>query len=322
MSEKNMKAMEDDRQAKKATKLGTAPAYTVYYDQYFKCLDPLYPPLKRSKPGDWLKEHPEPGQTFNQFLRKCVKATPHATFNTLMMVPIGDSTDFLDPRVLRYLEAFFQLHTDVLPPVQVNSKVSGPMKTRENDYGTQLYTDDCFNLLRKVKSGDRTRTRTCVATVGVTMYDLTPQESWNFVFGIASMEECSGMFSLVRYSDPDPNVFMRRTCKVLTHEVGHIFGLKHCIHHLCLMNGSNNLEELDRNGMLLCPVCAKKLMDSFGWDMRHRLRSIVEVMKEFGTAFEQDINFLESVDLVKLDEHEALMGGPPSKDIVGTRYKM
>lgn len=50
-----------------------------------------------------------------------------------------------------------------------------------------------------------------------------------------------------------------RFLQVMTHEVCHMFGLKHCIWMQCLMNGSNHLEESDRRPPHLCPVCLRKL---------------------------------------------------------------
>jgi archaemetzincin len=37
-----------------------------------------------------------------------------------------------------------------------------------------------------------------------------------------------------------------RSAKVLLHEIGHLFNLKHCKYYRCLMNGSNSLEESER----------------------------------------------------------------------------
>ena len=41
---------------------------------------------------------------------------------------------------------------------------------------------------------------------------------------------------------------------VLSHEMGHLAGLDHCIHHRCLLNGANNLKEMDRQPLFLCPL--------------------------------------------------------------------
>jgi archaemetzincin len=64
---------------------------------------------------------------------------------------------------------------------------------------------------------------------------------------------------------------------VLAHEVGHIFGLAHCIYYKCAMNGRNSLEESDRRPLRLCPICLKKLQWNRGFDIISRY----ERLKEF-----------------------------------------
>ena len=70
-------------------------------------------------------------------------------------------------------------------------------------------------------------------------YDLYPKDDWNFVFGLASIRDRTGVFSFARY---DPAFFEKngdmtekevkdlvlfRSIKVMTHEIGHMFGLLH-----------------------------------------------------------------------------------------------
>jgi len=81
-------------------------------------------------------------------------------------------------------------------------------------------------------------------------------EPWNFVYGVASKHSKSGVFSFARYdsdfwSGEEPKSFeekdwetiLYRAVKVMVHEIGHLFGVKHCVYFNCLMNGSNNEEE-------------------------------------------------------------------------------
>lgn len=42
------------------------------------------------------------------------------------------------------------------------------------------------------------------------------------------------------------NVLLLRACKVIVHEIGHMFGMLHCVYYECNMNGSNNLEQTDK----------------------------------------------------------------------------
>ena len=128
-----------------------------------------------------------------------------------------------------------------------------------------------------------------VLHLAITMEDLYPGPSWNFVFGQASPRERVGVYSFARY-DPafygEPQtrdygaLVLRRSCKVLAHETAHIFGLAHCIYFSCLMNGSNHLAESDRRPLHLCPVCLRKLEWSIGFDVVRRYASLERVTRE------------------------------------------
>jgi archaemetzincin len=132
------------------------------------------------------------------------------------------------------------------------------------------------------------------------MEDLYPDPSWNFVFGEASPRERVAVYSSARY-DPafygetptgnDAALVLRRSCKVLVHEIGHIFGLAHCIYFSCLMNGSNHLAESDRRPLHLCPVCLRKLHWSIGFDVVSRYASLERVTRE--------ANFMDEVDWLR-----------------------
>ena len=46
---------------------------------------------------------------------------------------------------------------------------------------------------------------------------------------------------------------------VATHELGHMFSIRHCTAFSCNMCGSNNLSESDRRPMSACPECLAKI---------------------------------------------------------------
>lgn len=56
----------------------------------------------------------------------------------------------------------------------------------------------------------------------------------------------------------------------MTHEIGHMFGIKHCQWLSCVMQGSNHMEESDRRPLDFCPVCLRKLQDAIGFDIAER----------------------------------------------------
>jgi archaemetzincin len=129
------------------------------------------------------------------------------------------------------------------------------------------------------------------------MEDLYPEPSWNFVFGQASLHDRVGVYSFARY---DPAFYgeartsgyelllLRRSCKVLAHETGHMFGLTHCTFFNCLMNGSNHLAESDRRPLHLCPVCLRKLQWSIGFDVFARYTALEASDRAAGFTDEAD----------------------------------
>jgi len=53
--------------------------------------------------------------------------------------------------------------------------------------------------------------------------------------------------------------WLKRSVKLLVHELGHLYGIGHCIYFDCIMNGSGHLEEDFRQSLHLCPIDLKKL---------------------------------------------------------------
>ncbi|KPJ81179.1 MAG: hypothetical protein AMS17_19795, partial [Spirochaetes bacterium DG_61] len=130
---------------------------------------------------------------------------------------------------------------------------------------------------------------------------LYPDPTWNFVFGQASLRERVGVFSFARYdpafygearTDEYYRLLLHRSCKVLAHETGHMFGLYHCIYYHCLMNGSNHLKESDARPMHLCPVCLRKLHYSIGFDIAGRYHELARFYKT--TGFEKEAGWINN----------------------------
>ena len=122
-----------------------------------------------------------------------------------------------------------------------------------------------------------------VCYLGITMADLYPDPSWNYVFGMASLAERVGVYSLARYgpafnNQPDDTgaqaLLLRRALLVVAHETAHMFSLPHCRRYECLMNGVNSLTELDRGTPWLCPDCLRKLQWNLGFDVMGHYRAL------------------------------------------------
>jgi archaemetzincin len=156
---------------------------------------------------------------------------------------------------------------------------SGKVRSRTRPGGlVQFRTGDIFDVLKEHQPKD------AFCIIGVTMEDLYPDEKWNFVFGEATYTERVGVFSFKRFTPSFYNqpwgadsrrLLLRRSCDVLAHEIGHMFGLAHCTYFECVMCGSNHLEESDARPMHACPICLRKLHSSIHFDPVARYRALL-----------------------------------------------
>lgn len=110
--------------------------------------------------------------------------------------------------------------------------------------------------------------------IALTTEDLYPDDTFNFVFGMARLKARVGVFSFARYGAEQPRLAVQRAFKIMTHELGHMFGMGHCTHFACNMNGGNHLQELDATPMHLCPVCLRKLHMAVGFDPMSRYQAL------------------------------------------------
>jgi archaemetzincin len=241
-----------------------------------KALQPAddFEPIPVPKQGDWLAAHPETGQTFDDYVSSKPNR-PDKVRSTIYLQPLGKFPEGglpLVDKLREYTVAFFGMKVEVLPSLALSDS---NITSRINPYtrNRQILTADILSILKKHIPSD------AFCVLAITMEDLYPEPSWNFVFGQASFRERVGVYSFARY-DPAfygekrgkdyETLLLKRSCKVLTHETSHMFGLEHCIYFKCIVNGSNHLKESDSRPMHLCPVCLHKLQYNIGFDIvRH-----------------------------------------------------
>lgn len=87
----------------------------------------------------------------------------------------------------------------------------------------------------------------------------------NFVFGLSQVSGRVALVSIYRLGPvfygqpPDLEVLWERTQKETIHEMGHVFGLSHCIDPKCVMSFSNSILDVDRKSSNFCHRCRVKL---------------------------------------------------------------
>lgn len=88
-----------------------------------------------------------------------------------------------------------------------------------------------------------------------------------YIFGQAVYKGKSGIVSIYRLKNEqygmikDDNLLLDRFIKVISHELGHTFGLAHCHVPTCLMRSSTYIEDIDQKNQTLCNNCRAELIE-------------------------------------------------------------
>jgi len=279
-----------------------------------QCLDPSggdWENIDPPEPDEWLDAMLEktPDQSFSDFVasrpnrpdrRRCtVLLQPICAAEELQgpSFPAGPwpSWQFLEAAVSRF---YAPMNVRTLPAVPMEELGRPPVQSRMNSYGLQWHAGQVLDRLAA-----RGMPSDAYCMLAVTMCDLYPREEWNFVYGLARLFARVGIFSFVRHT-PFQQAdeawlgaqLLHRATKTMLHEIGHMFGMKHCTWYNCLMRGSNGEEvEHQKNCLHLCPVCLRKLHWSVGFDIRSQYASLLELYETYEVAnecFGRDCDFL------------------------------
>ena len=257
-----------------------------------RALDPAfdYAPRPEPEPDDWLAQYPESGQTFDQY-QGSTPNRPDDRRRVIYLLPIGALPADVTPPLADLADvvhAFFGLEVRVLPAAAL-ATVAPTTRTNPHTGKPQALAPDVLRWLSLQVPDD------AYALMAVTMTDLYPEPSWNFVYGQATFTQRVGVQSFARY---DPAFFgearpadwrrtlVRRSAQVLVHEIAHMFGMAHCTHWHCVVAGANHQAEFDRHPLHLCPVCLRKLWWAVGFDVAAREDALAAVWARLGQADE------------------------------------
>jgi len=227
--------------------------------------------------GDWLYSRNEKGQTFEQFV-KTKHIIPTKEENIIYLQPLGKFNSLQKKQielVCQYLQIFFQLETKILK--DVSNDIIPNNARRIGDVGQEQFLAGYIltDVLKKEKP-DRG-----VALMAITEKDLYPKPEWNYVFGLASYRDKIAVSSMYRMQkEADFSLSLDRLLKICSHEIGHMFGLHHCIEANCVMNGTNSMVETDSHSVRLCSLCQRKLNSGFKYDNVKRLKELEKYFKD------------------------------------------
>ncbi len=238
--------------------------------------------------GDWLASHPENGETFEEYVDS-QPTLPTTDRNTIYIQPIG-AFSAEQKKVIRltadYMRAFYNLPVvlrDKKPIGEVPKGMERIQYPNNRQIRTSYFLDD---LLPELLPSD------AAALICLTSYDLYPEETWNYVFGQASLEKRVGVWSLWRLGKDNgkpagKDLFLDRVLKVAMHETGHMFSMRHCTKYECLLSGTNHLQETDRRPLDTCPECTMKIAWAMKYPAAERYKNLAEFWRQQGRVDEQ-----------------------------------
>ena len=246
----------------------------------------------------------EPAQDLETFLvepRRLV--TPER--RTLELLPIGEyPRGFVveyervhlvrspEPELLRrFASAWFGLPVRILPAL--SDELLEQQAQREFEGRRQFDAEALLDTLAPLRSAD------AHSLLALTLEDLwAPSLDGQWVVGLAASERGLAIHSMLRYDPglrsaddrpPDFESIIRdRALRVLVYELGHLLGLRHCIHFRCVMNPSAGLPDLDRMPLHLCPICIDKLVAASGVDRLARAQVLRDLYAELGMDAERE----------------------------------
>ena len=239
----------------------------------------LFTKKAEPKPGEWMAEHPEPRQSFNAYTGSG-PIRPTRGRHTLVLSPLGPMGEKEKARfgeLREFLEVYYTLPVRLGEPLGLAGVTSRERTVLGRTLRQYLTGDILHQVLRPALPSD------AMCLLGVTMEDLYPEPSWNYVFGQALLTYRVGVYSLVRFYPafwgfPETDAAMQqgfgRSLRTLVHETGHMFGVHHCQQYDCVMNGSNSLPEADARPIHLCPVCLQKFRWNIGFDLIARYEGL------------------------------------------------
>ncbi|KAF2233784.1 hypothetical protein EV356DRAFT_559827 [Viridothelium virens] len=95
------------------------------------------------------------------------------------------------------------------------------------------------------------------------------------------MEEAVAAYRMqyeeVKECDPEElrEIWLSRVCRTASHELGHCFGMDHCVYYACNMQGTASLIEDGRQPPYLCPVDSAKLLYATGRAIKEHYEALL-----------------------------------------------
>jgi archaemetzincin len=153
------------------------------------------------------------------------------------------------------------------------------------DSSKQVMTSD---IERGLKSIIKTLKNTsCI--VAITTQSIGAEDA--SLYGEADPDQNIGVIGIGSFCKDTSDQMLRCSAFVVLHEIGHLFGLSHCVYYECVMGGTNGLVEVKQRPFYLCPVCLHKMMYAIGFDAMTRYSELLLFFSRFEGAFTREVHW-------------------------------
>ena len=228
-----------------------------------------------------------------------------------------------------FCSAFFSgMSIELATPLDLTTIPNLTSRIHSDTGRVQYLVGDLLKIL------ERRRPRHAQCMIAVTTVDLYPSPEWNFVLGHASLTSGCGVFGFGRhfssqFADAVPTVPQQLgqlwvLARVVSHELCHTLGMKHCYYFHCAMNESSSIEEAATQPLFLCPVCLRKLKKLLRFNIFERYNHLkaavarmIEASQETSLKQNQQNESVESKH-TQLDQEsisDSLVQGAPLTNI-------
>lgn len=238
---------------------------------------------------NWCDEKDQPYATYCALHMVC----PNDSVKKIYVLPLGTFSD-IEMKLIKnsayYISQFFMLEVKIMDAVS-DSMV--PATARRINFGReQLNTRYIFDSILAPRFP-----KDAICFTAMTNKDLYPYDDYNFVFGIASFALRLGVSSYNRFMDEKLSNLNYKVCfenftKTATHEIGHMFSLRHCTSYDCVLN------QIDTKPYWLCPECLAKLQWCIKFDIQKRYDKLIKYSTDNG--LKNEIRFyLQSKEIMR-----------------------
>ncbi len=170
----------------------------------------------------------------------------------LLLIPLDQAKELKLDFLLALLAEIFQIKANLGRPLKIPAEAYNYRRGQYNSSYILKRLGSILNLATNEKA---------LLIADVDLY----AEGLNFVFGEAEINGSLAIISVTRlresfYGLPEnEEIFQSRVKKEAIHELGHVFGLRHCSSSRCVMYFSNSLADTDRKSWNFCPRCLSLL---------------------------------------------------------------